>query len=174
MYAQDLFRTAGSIKMRQEKFQEASDVMLRFGACCDVTDSAPNLCKAYLSAIIALLYAGDGVGAQATYADVSGVPNFQGSEEQRTCYGLIDAFRDADVTQIQRVVERSSTAAFLEPPFARAAKKLPRPGVDLKALSVKMGGGGGVLAQGEGFMGDRVPENVDDIDIGEEDDDDLT
>ena len=63
MYAQDLFRTAGSIKMRQEKFQEASDVMLRFGACCDVTDSAPSLCKAYLSAIIALLYAGDGVGA---------------------------------------------------------------------------------------------------------------
>ena len=103
--------------------------------------------KAYLSAIVALLYDGDGVGAQATYTDVCAIPAFEGSEEQRVAYALLDSYRDAaDAAAIQNVCAKSQELAFLEAPFARAAKKLPLAKHDLARISVAMGGTGGIAA----------------------------
>ena len=117
---------------------------------------------------MALLFDGDGVGAQATYTDVCEVPAFVGSEEQRVAYKLLDAYREkADAADIKRVCEASQELTFLEAPFARAAKKLPLPKHDLKAISVKMGGSGGVAAAAEPFVAAGGAG-------GEEDEDDLT
>ena len=44
---------------------------------------------------------------------------------------------------------KSASCQFLDPPFARAAKKLPAPGSDLREMSIKMGGGGGGRAWGD-------------------------
>ena len=62
--------------MRQEKHAEAAETMVRFGGSGDATGAANAQRKAYLSAVVALLFDGDGVGAQATYTDVGDVPAF--------------------------------------------------------------------------------------------------
>lgn len=56
VYTADHFRAAGAVRMRQEKWAEAAEVMMRFGAACDVSGSKQSQCKAYLSAVVALLY----------------------------------------------------------------------------------------------------------------------
>ena len=58
VYVADYYRAAGAVRMRQEKFIEAAEVMMKLGAACDVSDSKQTQCKAYLSAVIALLYGG--------------------------------------------------------------------------------------------------------------------
>ena len=73
----------------------------------------------------------------------------------------------ADAADIKRVCEASQELTFLEAPFARAAKKLPPPKHDLKAISVKMGGSGGVAAAAEPFLAAGGAGD-------EEDEDDLT
>lgn len=168
IYTVDHYRAAGAVQMRAEKFAAAAETMVKFGAACDTSGSKQSQCKAYLSAVVALLYAGDAVDAQATYADCSEIHNFGGSEEQRTAYALLSAYRDADADAIQAAVAKSASVGFLEAPFARAAKKLPRPGQDLKEMSIKMGGSGGVMTGGEGFL-EGVKGGV-----AEEDEDDLT
>lgn len=96
---------------------------------------------------------GNVVDAQATYGDCGDIPNFQGSDEQRTAYNLLNGYRDADVDAIKAAVSKSASVGFLEAPFARAAKKLPKPGHDLKEMSVRMGGDGGKLTEGQCFLG---------------------
>ena len=66
-YARDFYSLAGAIRMRQEMFAEAAETMLRFGASCDAGEAHASLRKAYLSAIVAHLYAGDGAEAQSCY-----------------------------------------------------------------------------------------------------------
>ena len=63
---------------------------------------------------------------------------------------------------------KSASCQFLDPPFARAAKKLPAPGSDLREMSIKMGGGGGGESVG-GFLGGGGWEEG-----GEEEEEDLT
>ena len=93
VYVADHYRAAGSVYMRMEKYSEAAEVMMRFGAACDTAGQRQSQCKAYLSAVVALLFAGNGVDAQATYADCGDVANFQGSEEQKTAYALLTGKR---------------------------------------------------------------------------------
>ena len=96
IYCADFYRGAAAVRVRQERFDEAAQLMMRFGACCDVAGSVNSQRKAYLSAVVASLLGGDAEDAQATYADVSDVPNFQNSDEQRAAYRLLTAYRDAD------------------------------------------------------------------------------
>ena len=62
--ARDFYSLAGAIRMRQEKFADAAETMLRFGASCDAANAHASLRKAYLSAVVAQLYAGNGAEAQ--------------------------------------------------------------------------------------------------------------
>jgi len=41
--------------------------MLKYAQACDTSGSKQSQCKAYLSAVVAYFYAGQGVDAQATY-----------------------------------------------------------------------------------------------------------
>ena len=174
-YARDFYSLAGAIRMRQEMFAEAAETMLRFGASCDAGEAHASLRKAYLSAIVAHLYAGDGAEAQSCYADVSDVQSFQDSEEQRCAYALVCAYRDGDGDAVASAIARSNALTFLDAPFARAARKLPRPGHDLKAISIAMGGDGGAAATGEHFMaGVGGGGGGGGVDSDLPDDDDLT
>ena len=67
-------------------------------------------------------------------------------------------------------MSKSAAVSFLEAPFARAAKKLPKPGHDLKEMSFKMGGDGGKMTAGQSFLGEGSGGGGG----GDEDDDDLT
>jgi 26S proteasome regulatory subunit T4 len=168
VYAANLYRDLAVVLMRQEKHAEAAETMVRFGASCEATGAWNAQRKAYLSAIVASLYGGDGVGAQAAYADVCAIPAFAGSDEQRVGYALLEAYREtADAAAIQSVVKRSQELTFLEAPFARAAKRLPSPKHDLKSVSVAMGGNGGAVQS-------TTYPSVPGSEGGVPDDDDLT
>lgn len=173
IYCADFYRAAAAVRVRQERHDQAAELMMRFGACCDAAGSVHSQRKAYLSAIVATLLADDAEGAQATYADVSDVPNFQNSDEQRAAYRLLTAYRDADADAIRAAVSSCAAFGFLDAPFARGAKRLPTPRQNLRAMSEKMGGGGGVMATGEDFLGRRVDGEGGESD-GFVDDDDLT
>lgn len=170
--ARDFYSLAGAIRMRQEKFADAAETMLRFGASCDAANAHASLRKAYLSAVVAQLYAGNGAEAQQLYADVGEIDAFQDSDEQRCAYSLISAYRDADADAVRSAIAASNALTFLDAPFARAARKLPRPGHDLRAVSIAMGGDGGVLAAGERFMDGIGGGGGGDSDLP--DDEDLT
>ena len=178
IYCADFYRAAAAVRVRQERFDEAAQLMMRFGACCDVAGSVNSQRKAYLSAVVASLLGGDAEDAQATYADVSDVPNFQNSDEQRAAYRLLTAYRDADANAIRAATSSCAVFGFLDAPFARGAKRLPTPKQNLRAMSEKMGGGGGVMATGEDFLGGVGVAGVGGGGVGESDgfadDDDLT
>ena len=46
------------------QFEDAAETMFRFGASCDAANAHASLRKAYLSAVVAQLYAGNGAEAQ--------------------------------------------------------------------------------------------------------------
>ena len=101
-------------------------------------------------------------------------PYLKGSEEQKTAYALLNGYRDADADAIKAAVSKSAAVGFLEAPFARAAKKLPKPGHDLKEMSLRMGGDGGKITAGQSFLGGSGGSGGGGGDGGDEDDDDLT
>ena len=156
IYCADFYRGAAAVRVRQERFDEAAQLMMRFGACCDVAGSVNSQRKAYLSAVVASLLGGDAEDAQATYADVSDVPNFQNSDEQRAAYRLLTAYRGRGRARSARAASSCAAFGFLDAPFARGAKRLPTPKQNLRAMSEKMGGGGGGDGDGEDFLGRRV------------------
>ena len=84
------------------------------------------------------------------------------------------AYRDADGDAVTSAIARSNALMFLDAPFARAARKLPRPGHDLKAISFAMGGDGGAAATGEHFMAGVGGGGGGGGDSDLPDDDDLT
>jgi 26S proteasome regulatory subunit T4 len=125
--------------VRAERYQDAAEACVKYGASCARADQTHSLAKAYLSAIIALLYDGDGVGAQATFNDVHELPGFDKSEERETAYRLLTAYRAADADKIKYAIEDSSCARFLDIVFSRLARKLPNPKHELGAVATKMG-----------------------------------
>ena len=82
VYASDHHKQLGATLVRAERYQDAAEACVKYGASCARAGQMNSLAKAYLSAIIALLYDGDGVGAQATFNDVHEVPGFDKSEER--------------------------------------------------------------------------------------------
>ena len=97
--------------MRQERFDEAAQLMMRLGVLRR-RGSVNSQRKAYLSAVVASLLGGDAEDAQATYADVSDVPNFQNSDEQRAAYRLLTACRDADADATRAARLRAPRSGF--------------------------------------------------------------
>lgn len=139
VYASDHHKQLGATLVRAERYQDAAEACVKYGASCARAGQMNSLAKAYLSAIIALLYDGDGVGAQATFNDVHELPGFDKSEERETAYRLLTAYRAADADKIKYAIEDSSCARFLDIVFSRLARKLPNPKHELGAVATKMG-----------------------------------
>lgn len=139
VYATDYHRHLCSQLLRMENYQEASTACMKFAESCSRAGQSHSLAKAYLSAVIALLYDGDGVGAQSAFSDVHEVPGFENSDEHATAYKILNAYRDANGDSIKYTVESSSCVRFLDVPYAKLARKLPNPQHELGAMAARMG-----------------------------------
>lgn len=73
VYTSDHYRAAAAVRMRQEKFVEAAEVMMKFGAACDASGSKQTQCKAYLAAVVALLYGKERKEKKKTYTYIYAV-----------------------------------------------------------------------------------------------------
>ena len=63
----DLVSPRAGCLIRGQKFSEASSMLLKFAVSCEAQHMTSSQCKAYLGAVVVLLYAGNAVEAQATY-----------------------------------------------------------------------------------------------------------
>lgn len=154
LYAGEHHRRLCAQLTRTGEYADAAEACLKYAESCSRAGQSNSLAKAYLSAIVALLYSGDGIGAQSTYADVCEIPDFEKSEERETAYKLLNAYRDADVEAIKSTVAQSSCLRFLDVAFTRLAAKLPNVAHDVARVAAEMGG--------QGKAGDTTDEDVDD------------
>jgi len=155
LYAGEHHRRLCAQLTRTGEYADAAEACLKYAESCSRAGQSNSLAKAYLSAIVALLYSGDGIGAQSTYADVCEIPDFEKSEERETAYKLLNAYRDANVEAIKSIVAQSSCLRFLDVAFTRLAAKLPNVAHDVARVSAEMGG--------QDKAGDTTDEDVDDL-----------
>jgi tetratricopeptide (TPR) repeat protein len=139
VYATEHHRRICGLLLQMERYQDAATACLKFAQSCSVAGQTHSLAKAYLCAVVAMLYEGDGEGAQSTFSDVHEVPGFENSDERQTAYNLLEAYRSANTENIKRAVADSQCVRFLDVAFARLAAKLPNPKHELANLAVKMG-----------------------------------
>ena len=139
VYASEHHRKLVAILLRAELYQDAATACLKYAESCSRAGQMNSLAKAYLSAIVALLYDGDSEGAQSTFSDIHEVPGFENSAERETAYLLLSAYREASAEKIKSALNSSSCVKFLDIPFARLAQRLPNPQHELGAVAVKMG-----------------------------------
>ena len=59
-----------AILLHMGEYQDAADACMKYAESCSRAGQMHSLSKAYLSAIIALLYDGDGLNAQAAFNDI--------------------------------------------------------------------------------------------------------
>eukprot|EP00891_Asterochloris_glomerata_P009374 jgi/Astpho2/9374/Aster-01643 len=134
----DVYRQAIGCLIRGQKFSEASSMLLKFAVSCEAQHMTSSQCKAYLGAVVVLLYAGNAAEAQATYQDALAVESFTSSKEAFAADDLMEAFRSGDAAQVQKVVADNFLFRELDNQVARLAKKLPNG--DLQALASALGG----------------------------------
>ena len=137
--AQDHHRRLGAMLLQMEEYQDAADACMKYAESCSRAGQMHSLSKAYLSAIIALLYDGDGLNAQATFNDIHEVPGFDKSEEREVAYKLLSAYRETNIDNIKYAIEKGSCVRFLDVAFARLATRLPNASHDLGDTAQKMG-----------------------------------
>lgn len=137
--AQDHHRRLGATLLQMGEYQDAADACMKYAESCSRAGQMHSLSKAYLSAIIALLYDGDGLNAQATFNDIHEVPGFDKSEEREVAYKLLSAYRETNIDNIKYAIEKGSCVRFLDVAFARLATRLPNASHDLSDMARKMG-----------------------------------
>ena len=137
--AHDHHRRLSAILLHMGEYQDAADACMKYAESCSRAGQMHSLSKAYLSAIIALLYDGDGLNAQAAFNDIHEVPGFDKSEEREVAYKLLSAYRESNIDNIKYAIESGSCVRFLDVAFARLATRLPNASHDLGDMARKMG-----------------------------------
>ena len=137
--AHDHHRRLSAILLHMGEYQDAADACMKYAESCSRAGQMHSLSKAYLSAIIALLYDGDGLNAQAAFNDIHEVPGFDKSEEREVAYKLLSAYRESNIDNIKYAIESGSCVRFLDFAFARLATRLPNASHDLGDMARKMG-----------------------------------
>lgn len=161
-YAGDAFRSAVALHLKAKRPADAVATLLRFAQSCEKAGQTASLAKAYVSAVLVWLDAGDAAEAEMTYADIAEVPAFSRSDEAAAAWQLLDAVRDGDAAALKAAVKKNHCLDHLDQAFVRIARGLPSPGTDLAAMSAQLKKGGGVTE-------DEFPRGG-----GDDDEDDLT
>ncbi|GMH42835.1 hypothetical protein BSKO_10754 [Bryopsis sp. KO-2023] len=123
--APDIFRQVIGHELKQENWEEAAGLLLKFGAFCEEKKMAASQNRCYLGAVVVWLHAMDGRQAWLTFQDCISIASFANSEEGRAADRLIDAYRNDSADEIKQVIKKNACFQFLETPVGRLAVKLP-------------------------------------------------
>eukprot|EP00899_Mesostigma_viride_P004870 jgi/Mesvir1/14384/Mv09781-RA.1 len=138
--AGDAFRSAAGVCLKQKRYGDAAAILLRYGLACDKIKAGSSQCKAYLSAVIVWLYAGDLAQAEMVYRDCFSVDVFNTSEEGRVATQLLDLYHAGKADAIQKFVKENHTFTFLDMQIVRLVKQLPTGDVVEMAAKAKAKG----------------------------------
>ncbi|KAJ7549130.1 hypothetical protein O6H91_07G041500 [Diphasiastrum complanatum] len=133
----DTYRAATNLYLKLQRFEDAANMLLRWGLAADKCKAIQSQCKAYLSAIITYLYAQDLKQAEQCHVDCTQIDVFLQSEQNACAEKLLQAYREADPEEIKYVVSKSSTIQHLDHMIIRLAKQLPTG--DMKAIASASG-----------------------------------
>ncbi|DBA97705.1 TPA: hypothetical protein ACH3X3_012590 [Trebouxia sp. C0006] len=78
--ALDIFRQAIGSHIKNQRYVDAMNMLMRFAQACDVSNATSSQCKAYLGAVVVGLYAGNAAEAWATYQVRHPVPQQEKGE----------------------------------------------------------------------------------------------
>lgn len=121
----DSYRSAASIYIKLNRYEDAATVFLRWGQAADKCKAVQSQCKAYLSAIIVYLFADNFNLADASYNDCSQMDSFFKSDQNHCAVQLLSAYREGRPDEIKHVVSTSSVIPHLDHMVIRLAKQLP-------------------------------------------------
>jgi len=136
-YAGDAFRAAIAAQVEAKKFADAAGTLMRFAVICEKLGQNNSMCKAYLGAVVVLLYAEDAAGAQSTFNDCVNIPGFSGSDEANAAEDLIDAYSLGKVDGIRDLIKRTHTFEHLDTVILRLVRKLPLGDVEQMSRQLK-------------------------------------
>lgn len=105
LQAGDVFRAAVALLVRRGAWADAVGALLRFGEACERGGAGASQAKAYLSAVVVWLHAGQPQAAWQVYQDVMAVPAFAKAEEAFAADALLAAYAAGDAAGIQAVVQ---------------------------------------------------------------------
>ncbi|GBF87878.1 gamma-soluble NSF attachment protein [Raphidocelis subcapitata] len=156
--ASDVFRQAAACLVRNGKFSDAAALLMRFGQACESVNARSSQCKAYLGAVVALLYAGDAREAwqaRVVFQDALAVDAFSGSEEAFAADALFLAYAGGAADAVRGVVQSKAPFRQLDTALGRLAAKLPVGDFEPQARAAKdlVGGGDGGGGGGAGPCG---------------------
>ncbi|KAK9815390.1 hypothetical protein WJX72_002807 [[Myrmecia] bisecta] len=137
--AADIFRQAIGNSIRQQRWGDATGMLMRYALACESSKARSSQCKAYLGAVVVWLYAQDASQAWATYQDALGVDNFTSCEEAFAADALFDAYKTGDAEEVRKVLAAKHIFKDLDNQVARLALKLPVG--DVVSMAAVLGGG---------------------------------
>ncbi|EFJ44524.1 hypothetical protein VOLCADRAFT_95241 [Volvox carteri f. nagariensis] len=137
-YAVDSFRAAASFLLRLERWADAVEVLMRFGALSDKVGARNTQNKSYLGAVVTWLWAGDAEAAWATFQDAMHVESFESSEEAFAADALFEVYRLNDEAAITSLVKSRPIFKQLDSQVARLAVRLPSPGSKIRRMARKL------------------------------------
>lgn len=154
--ALDIFRQAIGSHIKNGRYTDAMNMLMRFAMACDAAHATNSQCKAYLGAVVVGLYSGNATETWATYQDALGVDCFNVSSEALVAESLFDAYRAADEAAIKKLILSKPIFTELDNQVSKLARKLPVG--DVKAMAAQLGG-----AQGPAAAIDTSDLNEDDL-----------
>lgn len=157
--ASDVFRQAVACLVRNGKYADAATLLMRFGQACESVNARSSQCKAYLGAVVALLYAGNAAEAWQVFQDALAVDAFSGSEEAFAADALFLAYAGGAADAVRGTVQSKAPFRQLDAALGRLATKLPFGDFEAQARAAKdlvSGGGGGGGGPGGGGSDDEL------------------
>ncbi|GLC36329.1 hypothetical protein PLESTB_000773500 [Pleodorina starrii] len=137
-YGVDAFRAAISFLVRLERWADAVEAQMRFGAVSDKVGARNTQNKAYLGAVVTWLWAGDAEAAWSTFQDAMAVESFANSEEAFAADALFEAYRRKDEAAISSLVKSKALYKQLDHHVARLAVRLPAPSSKVRRMGRKL------------------------------------
>jgi hypothetical protein len=147
----DIYRQAVLHGIRSQQWSDAIKFELGLALSSYNARAYSTACKAYVSAIIVGLYAGQGKTAWQTYQDALDVPEFASSDQAFAAQDLFQACAARDAGAIGACVERNSCLGFLDNCIVRLLKKLPSTDLEKTAQGLPRHLMGDLSMAGEGI-----------------------
>ncbi|GIL76647.1 hypothetical protein Vretimale_8842 [Volvox reticuliferus] len=137
-YAVDAFRAAIAFLLRRERWADAVEVLMRFGAISDKVGATNTQNKSYLGAVVTWLWAGDAEAAWSTFQDAMAVDSFANSNEAFAADALFEAYRSKNEEAISSLVKSKAIFKQLDHQVARLATRLPSPASKVRRMGRKL------------------------------------
>lgn len=124
----DTYRACVDACIKNKRWEDAVEILMRFGAATDKTGARTSQCKCYLGAVVCHLARGAGEAAWHCFQDCLQIDAFVSSDEAFSADALFNAYRSGMEEAVQKVVKDRSAFKHLDNHVARTAVKLPLKG----------------------------------------------